>query len=57
MLESQSALQDPSSLQDDLPQDASKQIPEQTKICFSEIQDCDPVVCIIFFSQGESFLS
>jgi len=56
MLESQSALQDPSSIQDGLPWDASKQIPEQAKICSSEIQDCDPVICLVSSSQEETSL-
>lgn len=44
ILENKWALLDPSSIQDCLPWDSSKQDPKQAKICSLEVQGCGPAV-------------
>lgn len=51
ILENQLILLEPSSLQDSIPQNPSKQIHELARVCPPEAQGCDPPVCLVLFSQ------
>lgn len=50
--ESQSALSDLSSLQDNLPRDSSKQITEESKVSSPERLCSDPAICLVLFFSG-----
>lgn len=47
ILENKPALLDPSSLQDDIPWDSSKQVPEQAKVCSPEVWGYKPAICLV----------
>lgn len=55
MLENQSDLLDPSSLQESTPWDSSKQISEEAIVWSPEDHGCDPAFCLAYSCQDPKF--